>query len=65
MRCLSSMLALLLLGAVLIGAEERAIVPEAEAQAKAEKIIKDLFKADYAKKSPADVVALRRARRLR
>lgn len=33
-------------------------VPAADAQAKAEKLIKELFKDDYAKKKPADMLAL-------
>jgi hypothetical protein len=48
-------LGLLLLAGTLGYADERAPVPEAEAQAKAEKLIKDLFKADYAKRRPADL----------
>jgi hypothetical protein len=47
-------LVLLLLPAALARADDRAPVPDADAQAKAEKLIKDLFKADYAKRRASD-----------
>jgi hypothetical protein len=47
-------LVIVLLIAVLARADDRAPVPDAEAQAKAEKLIKDLFKADYAKRRASD-----------
>jgi len=40
---------------------ERLPIPEAAAQKEAEKTVKDLFKADYAKKGPADRQALARS----
>jgi hypothetical protein len=49
---------LLIVAAPLPAADERTPVPEAEAQARAEKVIKDLFKADYARKRPADMLEL-------
>jgi hypothetical protein len=47
-------LVILLLTAAMVRADDRAPVPDADAQAKAEKLIKDLFKADYAKRRASD-----------
>src|SRR3989442_1034688 len=47
-----------LVGSVAGADKEREAVPSADAQAKAEKLIKDLFKADYARFRPADRLAL-------
>lgn len=50
----------LLLGIMptLAAADERAAVPDAESQARAEKVVKDLFRADYAKKRSPDMLDL-------
>ncbi len=58
MRLLTLTTAALLLAAPLTRADDRKPPPDADAQAKAEAQIKDLFKDDFAKRKPADLQAL-------
>ncbi len=58
MRLLTLTAAALLLAAPLTRADDRKPPPDADAQAKAETQIKDLFKEDFAKRKPADRQAL-------
>src|SRR5439155_25557043 len=58
MRLLTLTAAALLLAAPLLRADDRKTPPDADAQAKAEAQIKDLFKDDFAKRKPADLQAL-------
>jgi len=51
-------IAFLLIFALTAAAQDRLPLPDAEAQKTAEKTIKDLFKAEYAKPTPADRAAL-------
>jgi hypothetical protein len=51
-------LGLMLLAGSSLRADDRAPVPDADAQTKAEKLIKDLFKADYAKRRASDMLEL-------
>jgi len=55
---LSLTLVLLLAAGPMFGADQKTKVPDADAQAKAEKLIKDIFKDDYAKRKPAEIQAL-------
>lgn len=58
MRLLTLTAAGLLLAAPLLRADDRRTPPDADAQAKAEAQIKDLFKDDFTKRKPADLQAL-------
>ncbi len=58
MRLLTLTTTALLLAAPLLRADDRKPPPDADAQAKAEAQIKDLFKEDFAKRKPADFQAL-------
>ena len=58
MRLLTLTTAALLLAAPLLRADDRKPPPDADAQAKSEALIKDLFKEDFAKRKPADLQAL-------
>jgi hypothetical protein len=57
---LAAALSLLVLWTAAIGADAPDKVPDAKAQGKAEKIVKDLFKDDYVKRKPAERLALAR-----
>jgi hypothetical protein len=58
MRLLTLTATALFLAGPLLRADDRKTPPDADAQAKAEAQIKDLFKEDFAKRKPADLQAL-------
>jgi hypothetical protein len=57
-KVLSALALVVLTVAPLVADEDRAKVPDADAQAKSLAVIKDLFKEEFAKKKPADMLEL-------